>query len=219
MVEILKVTPWSELEGMVRSVPLNKPDGNGQKIFPYTNAHISLRSVVPDELNPTTFYIIEKGLAFQRKLREDLLKLGYDTLKLDCLLEIRNDEGQIWGVMPPVVEVMRERVAHRNHKGDINYDAKEIDVTVQIINDGAHRIYFARELRTPVSVVHVSGIPEEHPFYALPNSWDMVKVFTDTPKTKAEKKFYRREDCYALYRDFSVLGCGKPRNTGTGTAK
>jgi hypothetical protein len=89
-------------------------------------------------------------------------------------------------------------------------------VNVACINDGLHRVDLAREIKKNVVVAHISGIPEKHPFYALPNGWDEVKVFDDTPKTMAEKKMYRCNDSYALYRDFDVLGCGKPRNTGTG---
>ena len=48
-------------------------------------------------------------------------------------------------------------------------------------------------------------------FYAHPNEWNKVKIFDDTPKTKRGKKLYSREDNYALYRNFGILGCGEPR--------
>lgn len=217
MVEVVREISWSELEEMLRTVPMKAPDAQGNTIFPYQTAPIELRRVDAEELNPTTFYLIKSHLEFQKQLREALLAKGYDTLQLKGGLEIVNDAGEQWRIIPPVVEVMHERIVHRNERGDISYDDKKTDVTVHIINDGAHRVYLARSLGIKPNVVHVTGISAETPFYALPNGWDDVKLFDATPKTMEEKKFYRRKDSYALYRDFSVLSVGAPRNTGDGT--
>lgn len=216
MVQVIREIPWSELEQMVRKVPLKMMNPDGSQIFVYEKAHIELRTVMPEELCASGFYLVEKNLVFQRILQEALSKQGYDTLHLRGGLEIENGVGEIWRLIPPVVEVMHEDIQHVNARGDIDYSGKPTRAAAHIINDGMHRVAIARERQTSVNVIHVSGIPEEYPYYALPNSWSEVKIFTDVPKTKAEKKFYRRIDCYALYRDFDVLGCGKPRNTGQG---
>jgi hypothetical protein len=216
MVEILREIPWSELEQMVRKVPLKMERPDKSKIFVYDKATIELRTVMPEELAASSFYLVQKSADFQRALHDELKKVGYDTLHLKGGLEIRNSQGEIWRLIPPVVEVMHEDVQHVNSRGDIDYSGKQAKVAVHIVNDGMHRVALARDLGSSVNVIHVSGIPEEFPYYALPNGWDQVRTFTDVPKTKAEKKFYRRNDCYALYRDFDVLGCGKPRNTGSG---
>lgn len=216
MVEIVREIPWGELEQMVRKVPLKTKKPDGSPIYVYEKANIELRTVLPDELAASSFYLVEKNLEFQRALRAAMSEKGYDTLRLDRGLVIKNALNEVWTLMPPVVEVMHEDITHRNRRGDIDYTGKPTKATVHIVNDGMHRVWFAREIGKPITVVHISGIPEEHPYYALPNSWDDVRIFTDVPKTKTEKKFYRRNDCYALYRDFDVLGCGKPRNTGSG---
>lgn len=216
MVEIIREIPWSELEQMVRKVPLKMERPDKSKIFVYENANIELRTVNPEELAASSFYLVQKSTDFQRSLHDQLLKVGYDTLHLKGGLEIKNDVGEIWRLIPPVVEVMHEDVSHMNTRGDIDYAGKPAKVAVHIVNDGMHRAALARDIHSSVNVIHVSGIPAEYPYYALPNGWDQVQTFTDVPKTKEEKKFYRRKDCYALYRDFDVLGCGKPRNTGTG---
>ena len=212
--DIIRFQPWTELEPAVRAVPLLKLDRTQQLIHPYRDARIHLREVHPDELSPTSFYVIQRNLDFQKRLHAELLTKGHDTLHLEGLLEIRNDQGEIWGLMPPVVEVMHEHITHLNAHGDIDYQHKPTTVAVHIINDGLHRVLLARELNRTITVIHVTGA--KPPFYALPNGWDQVQTFTDTPHSKEEKKFYRRNDCYALSRDFGVLGCGKPRNTGSG---
>jgi len=210
--------PWTELEERIRQVPLKAKDADGNQIFPYANARISLRSVHPEELAPSSFYIIERNLQLQRDLRAHLLCQGYDSLSLRGALELETPES-LMRLLPPVVEVMHERIGHHNDRGDIDYSGKTAHIPVHIITDGMHRAALARELNTSLTVIHISNIPHEHPIYALPNGWDQVRVFTDVPKTMEEKKFYRRRDSYALYRDFDVLGCGKPRGTGSGQVK
>jgi len=211
-----RAIPWTELETLIRAVPLKAKDPQGQPIHPYANARISLREVTPEELNASSFYLIERNIAFQRELHKHLFALGYDTLHLTGALELHTPTNELWRLLPPVVEVMHEEITHRNTRGDIDYLALPTSITLPIVNDGMHRVWLARELGQTINVIHISGIPTEHPYYALPNSWDQVKIFTDTPKTMAGKKYYRRQKSYDLYRDFDVLGCGKPRNTGTG---
>jgi len=58
--------------------------------------------------------------------------------------------------------------------------------------------------------IYIVGALESHPFYAHPNEWERIKIVEEVPKDKKDKKFYSRPDCYALYRNFGVLGCGAP---------
>jgi hypothetical protein len=124
MVEIIREIPWSELEQMVRRVPLKMERPDKSKIFVYENANIELRTVNPEELAASSFYLVKKSADFQRSLYDQLLKVGYDTLHLNGGLEIKNDQGEIWRLIPPVVEVMHEDVAHMNTRGDIDYAGK-----------------------------------------------------------------------------------------------
>ncbi|MBN1792292.1 hypothetical protein JW826_01260 [Candidatus Woesearchaeota archaeon] len=212
--QLLKSIPLDELVTSVRRVPLVQKAPDGSDILVYKDANISLHSLKPEEVNPTTFYLIKRGLQLQRDLRTYLMgEHGIDSLNLDGALEISNSEGEIWTLTPPIIELAHREVAFIPGQGEIRYGST-FGVEIPIINDGAHRVQVARERGTKFTGLVISGIPREHPFYAHPNSWDLVRVVDETPKTKAEKKLYLREDCYALYRDFGVLGCGKPRHLG-----
>lgn len=211
-IEIVKRISSSELFDRLRKVPLT-----GTDTLVYANADISIKELHPDHVNPTTFYLLKNGIEFQRKLRDSLLdKYGIDTLKLDGALEIIVDNsGEIWTLTPPIIEVTGREVRYVAKEGDIEY-GETSTVQIPIINDGAHRVNLAREIGKRFNGIYISGALMNFPFYAHPNSWDRVKVVDEVPSSKEEKKFYLREDCYALYRDFGVLGCGKPRRLGDG---
>src|SRR5574341_1698474 len=101
MVEIIREIPWSELETMVRGVPLKMEKPDKSKIFVYEHANIELRTVNPEELAASSFYLIKKSADFHRSLPEQLLKVGYDTLHLKGGLEIKNAQGEVWRLIPP----------------------------------------------------------------------------------------------------------------------
>lgn len=207
-IEVLKEIPFGELERNIRSVPLLKsPD-----VFVYADANISLREFHVDEINPTSFYVIKDNLQRQKDLREVLLKKGIDSLHLDKAYEIKNSLGEMWTLMPPVIEVAERKISYVPQEDEIKY-SDEIKLKIPVINDGMHRVFLAREEGESFNGVYVSGVMKEFPFYAHPNGWDMVKMVDEVPATKKEKKFYSRNDCYGLYRDFGVLGCGAPRGT------
>ncbi len=213
--EIIERVPWQELEQKVRQVPLLKArKSDGGQIFVYEKADISLISVSPEEVNPTSFYAVIDGLQKQRDLRNHLLdRHGIDTLELTELLRLRTEDGQEFGLMPPVVEVQRRRVRYVPAEGELSHEGT-FEINIPLINDGLHRFMIARELGSRVNVIYVVGADPEFPFYAHPNSWNDVKVVDSVPKTAAEKKAYLRVDSNLLYRDFGVFGCGAPRGTG-----
>lgn len=213
--EIIERVPWQELEQRVRQVPLLKARrSDGNQIFVYEHADVSLRNVSSEEVNPTSFYAVRDGLQLQRDLRNNLLdQHGLDTLTLTELLRFRTEDGQEFGLMPPVVEVQRRRVRYIPAEGELSHEGT-FEIKIPLVNDGLHRFMIAREVGSRVSVVYVVGSDPEFPFYAHPNSWSDVKLVDGVPKTKAEKKLYSREDCNLLYRDFGIFGCGAPRGTG-----
>ena len=214
-IEITKVIPLEELIGKVRGVPLLSPDENGNRIFPYENANIELRNVSPHEVNPTTFYLLKENLKFQRELR-DYLIMGYgtDSLKLNHGLELANvEKGEEWTLIPPIIEVTPRTVRYIPIDGELEYQ-ETARIQIPIINDGAHRCWISLVDNTNFNSIYISGASERFPFYAHPNEWDRIKIVDKTPSTKREKKFYSREKCYFLYRDFGVLGCGAPRHLG-----
>ncbi|MBX4212440.1 hypothetical protein KW787_03240 [Candidatus Pacearchaeota archaeon] len=214
-IELIRKIPFEELERMVRKVPLKQKNPDGSSIFVYENAHISLKKLISDQVNPPTFYLLQKNLDFQHQLHDYMKdKHNIDTLNLEGALEIRNnDTNQEWTLTPPIIEVVPKTVKYVPREGELIYDA-EVKVQIPLINDGAHRVALARNLGESFTGLYISGAPEKFPYYAHPNSWDRVKIVEEVPKTKEEKKLYTRENCYALYRDFGVIGCGEPRNLG-----
>lgn len=216
-INVVRRIPFGELEKKLRQVPLlHTKDANGAPLFVYSDAKITFRTVFPDELNPTTYYLLKKNLAFQRDLRAHLIDTeAIDPFALSEAVELENtDTREVWTLTPPIIEVSEERVSFHGKEGDICYE-DQFRVKLLVINDGAHRAYLARELNVPVTIVHIHGVDSRYPFYALPNGWERVRVVSEVPKTMAEKKAYRRTDSYELYRNFGVLGLGAPRRTGS----
>ena len=209
--EIKKIIPYSGLEERLRQVPLMGRDEQGNQIYPYRSANISLREISVDEVNPTTFYLLQSGIEHQIRLNQELLKYGIDTLRLHSAVVFETEQG-IRTLLPPIVEVQEEHVKFENHHGDRTYPGT-YRIKVPLINDGAHRLYLARMREVHPTVLYLSGIPSRYPFYAFPNHWDDVRVVDEVPRNKEEKKLYRREDSYALYRNLDSVfeGCSKPR--------
>ncbi len=212
-IEIVRIIPFSELEQKLRDVPLMKRAEDGSEIKIYKDADISLKRFHSDQVNPTSFYLLRENLEFQRDFNQYMFDKFYiDVLNLDCGFEIMNEEGKIWGLLPPIIEITPRRVRYIAKPGEISYN-QDVEIQIPIINDGIHRIALAREKGAKFTSLLVSGAIKDYPFYAHPNSWDQVRVVDKLPATKEEKKLYSREDCYGLYRNFDILGCGKPRGT------
>ncbi|MBI4133495.1 hypothetical protein HY478_02680 [Candidatus Uhrbacteria bacterium] len=212
-IDIVRQIPFSDLEAMIRRVPLKQKAEDGSEIFVYGGARISQHTFHPADVNPTTFYLLHKGLDFQEKLHGYLLREhGIDMLQLDGAVELHNrDTDQVWTLTPPIVEVTPRTVRFVAQEGEIQCDA-DVAIQIPIIMDGAHRVGLARRLGLPFASVFIAGADPRFPFYAHPNPWSMVCVVDEVPKHKREKKLYSREDCYGLYRDFGVIGCGGPRS-------
>lgn len=198
--EIVGETPWTELEGMLREVPLlGQPDTR-----PYAGATMSIERVRLSELVPTTRYVESGLLAVQGLIRASLLPKGYDQLDLRSGgLVIDGGEGPK-RIIPPIVERFEPH-------GPAKY-----------ILDGSHRAQLARRIGElggeedpEITVVYVrDGIT--HPPYADPNQWEEVRVVDQRPDDKSTWKNYRDFDNrYVLYRDFSHIVDSAPRGLDT----
>ena len=209
-VEVLRKYTEAELEDMIRKVPLiAHPD-----VFVYENADIQVRSVSPEEVNPTSFYALRRNLDFQAELRTALMEQGIDTLFLqgeEAALELKNEKDEIWSLFPPVIELATERVKYQSREGEKQYD-DTVEIKVPIINDGLHRVMLAKELGSKVNVLYISWINQDFPFYAHANNWNQVEVVDEIPQ-QAGKKYYLREKNYELYRNFGIYAVGAPRTT------
>jgi hypothetical protein len=180
--EIIEFTPSDKLIDQVRNVTMLAD----KSVYPYKKADITIEDMAIDHFLPTQLYITEDHLEFQNNLREELLKDGYDTLRLYGSILLRNVETII-GMIPPIVE-----------------DDHEFG---PCLLDGTHRVYLARMLGIKtLSVLHISSVLEDTPMIALPNRWDEIVKYGTMPVNDLKKR--RRElpkSKYNYYRDFSNI--------------
>jgi hypothetical protein len=114
-------------------------------------------------------------------------------------MDVELTDGEWMPLLPPVVET--------DARG--NY----------IINDGIHRIQFAREMGCSLRCV-LTGIPD-WPYYALPNPnrWDDVKSISGELPEGFVKKHYRLADkalYKQLFRDFNAVWPGVQKERAKG---
>ena len=179
----------SELLERLRRTPLRGFDG----AKPYAHASLELVTVDTDALAPAQRYVLAGSVQRALDLRDALFVHGVDLFVLDggALIATNNAPDQPIPVSPPVVE--------ESHEPDGR--------TVWIINDGLHRVFAARSLGLPITVVRISGVPRKYPYYALalPDGWDGVRVLDELPEV-FQKKQYRIPGNYkALFRDFNAV--------------
>ncbi len=194
--EVVEVTPWNELEGMLREIPLyGQPDTR-----PYADADISIERFRLSELVPTTRYVVRQLVEVQANLRTALLPQGYDQLDLRAGRLILASQNSTVRIMPPIVERFKP-------EGLAKY-----------ILDGSHRAQLTWQLAAEtgieepeLTVIYVrNGIT--YPPYALPNAWEEVQVVPERPADKSVWKNYRNfPNRYDLYRDYDGIIDSKPR--------
>ncbi len=196
--EVVDVTPWEELEGMLREIPLlGQPDTR-----PYADATISLERFRLSELASTTRYIQEDLLAAQGLLRASLLPQGFDQLALqeDASRLVLEGEGLTVRLGPPVVE---------------RYEPNGPD---KYILDGAHRAQLARltgheagEEDPEITAIFVRDGIAYGP-YATPNPWEEVGVVRERPADKSTwKNYVDFDNRYRLYRYYDDVFDSQPR--------
>jgi hypothetical protein len=160
----------------------------------YEKATLELAPAVDtDELAPAQRYVLKPGVETVLELRAALLERGIDVFALDGGAYVRTADApdETIPVIPPIVEESLEP------------DGR----TVFVINDGIHRVYAARSLGLPITVVRVTGVPREYPYYAfaLPGGWSQVDAI-DELQSGFQKKEYRLPDNYkALFRQFNEV--------------
>lgn len=202
MLTIVRRIPMEEYFMELRAAPLEKVL-TGEKIFVYKNAHMELRSVWPDEINPSTLYLLEENLERQYALREFLLKEhGIDTLNLsECILFVPDGEDPEKPMMliPPFVEVAEELVTFPQRLDSLGCE-RPVRSKVSELVDGAHRMYMARQINEKCRVVWVVGAASwDHPLYVYPNHWEEIGIYNDMKEVPL-KKLYRRENALRYTR-------------------
>lgn len=165
----------------------------------YERCPIELRAMNTDDIAPAQRYVLTQEILKVRELRWALRDHGIDLFTLDGYLTmwLEGYDDPI-DLLPPVIEESREA------------DGR----TVNILNDGMHRVYLARMERSPIQVVYVREVPDEYPYYAFPlvNGWNDVEIVQDLPEGYI-KKWHRIRDYKSLYRDFNTafVNVGGPR--------
>ena len=191
MIEVVDQTPWEELERQIREVPLLAQQ-NGESIFPYANATIELAEVAYADVRPTSLYVLQANLDFQKQLAADLAQQGIDPLALTGSLLLGMPDGTSVGMIPPIAE--------RN--------GREGTYTI----DGAHRTYLGwLSGRKTFKTILISNVPAEYPSTAAPSEWTDIKVYETVPKDSALKRRYRTADPVWMRRNFSHLNGSHPR--------
>lgn len=124
----------------------------------YECCKIWVAPVEPLNLVPTAKYILRDNVIRLFHQREELLKQGFDILKLEGIL--RFEDGM--EMAPPVVEIWDEQ---------------------PLIADGAHRVTLAAMLGLQINCVFISG-NIKHAFPAQPLSWEQVHFHDTVPADK-----------------------------------
>lgn len=159
-------------------------------VAPYRDAELSLQAVDPGALAPPQRYVLRDGVQTMHDLRAALAPHGLDPLALDGGAFVTIDGDRI-PVIPPIVEESHEPGGR----------------TVDVVADGLHRVYAARRLGLPITVVLARGLPREHPYYALAleDGWDGVTELDALPDG-FQKKTYRNPDNYkSLFRQYNTV--------------
>jgi hypothetical protein len=179
----------SELLTALRRTPLRGFGG----ARPYAGAALALEpSVDPDLPAPTQRYVLRAGVERILALRAALLPHGLDVFALDGGAYVRTLAApEPVPVIPPIVEESHEPDGRR----------------ILLVNDGIHRVYAARSMGSPITVVAVRGVPAEYAYYAFPleDGWPGVTALDELPDGFQKKAYRVPENYKALFRDFNAV--------------
>ena len=162
-------------------------------VRPYEQAELRLCSAATsDELAPAQNYVLRPGIRKILELRRPVGR-GFGSFRVRWRGDVRTSgrPGRAHPGSPLIVEESLEPDGRK----------------VLIINDGIHRLFAARSLNLPISVVEIRAVPADYPYYAyaLRGGWGDVMEFDELPDSH-QKKDYRQPGNYkALFRDFNEV--------------
>lgn len=208
----ITVYSWAELLRRLQAVCLM-----GSDYRPYTTATISLTSIDTHLVSPCQRYVLLAELLKVRDLRWAVAEHGIDILAMTselgevspivtvatpdaqtkpAFLVVELDDGARHTVLPPVIEVSLEANGKRHN----------------LINDGMHRLYLARQSAIIPHVILIKNASKPYYAYPLADGWGDVEIIDKIGKNYL-KKFHRIANYKSLYRDFSSTfeGVGGPR--------
>jgi len=199
MTVLERIEPIEDAIARLRASPL---EAAGDKIIPiYQNAIIRVGDLFPDEVNPTSLYVLGPQIEYLQKMRKELIdRCQIDILQLSSILHVRDEHGKLHGMAPPFVEIYEERVQIQPLSGD--RDAPPVSLKIPILKDGLHRAWIARQEGVMLKCIVAHGALLGHLPYAYPNEWSQVRVVEEKPTLK---KFYRRQVPYSFMRPLKAL--------------
>jgi hypothetical protein len=182
--------PADQLLSRIRRTRLRGYEG----AQPYINASLELMPEADtDTLVPAQNYVLTPTVAKILELRAALLGKDMDIFALDggAYVVTSDDPEERIPVIPPVIEESREPGGW----------------TVLLINDGMHRVFAARSLGKPISVIVAHGVPPEYPYYAyaLQGGWEQVEPLAHLPDNYQKKRYRQPAQYKSLFRDFNAL--------------
>jgi hypothetical protein len=188
--DVLDVTLFSRevLLASLRQVRLNGFAG----ARPYADARIELvEALDPEIVTPAQNYVLRRGVEIVLALRHRLTDRGIDPFRLDggAYIKTSAEPSRTRALIPPIVEESHEAGGR----------------TVLLVSDGSHRIYAARSLALPISVVVIREV--SHPYYAFPleAGWDGVEMLDELPESYQKKAYRQPENYKALFRKFNEV--------------
>ncbi len=192
MLEVVRHIPEEDLIASMRNVTLL----HDKSVKPWAEADMRIETIRFDQFRPATLYVLNKALAQQLKLREELREIGHDPLELEGGLRLDDGTREV-GLTPPFIE------------NDPEYGP--------LLVDGAHRCYLGREMaRSSLLAVIIRNPLPAYPINAFPNDWRDVVRYDETPTNPRQKKRYREpDDKERLYRDLSALNGSVSRQAGS----
>jgi hypothetical protein len=161
----------------------------------YEHARFELvRGSNTNDIVPAQNYVLQEGVNRTQRLWEELRSRDIDAFQLEGYLVfwVPTPDGgeESIPLLPPIVEESFE----------------EHDTSVNLLNDGMHRVYAARSLQRPINYVRVSGLDSNYPYYAYPieGGWNAVQPVLSLEGVT--KKRYRNPSSYKdLFRDFNEV--------------
>lgn len=157
--------------------------------LPYLDAEFEIKTVQPQDLQPSSFYVLKQRLNFLALLVDELIREKKELEKIDTILEYKDEFDHQHRIIPPIVELT--------------------DFKKWMILDGEHRIYIAMERHVEITVLFIRNVKYPYPCLPLPNGWKSVKIVETVPKVK---RLYRpglndtEQTHYTLHRDLDRFG-------------
>jgi len=192
--KILKyeLMPKDEFLGKLRQVRLKGFD----RPYIYRDAGLDFLGLADTNLlSPPQRYVLKDTIDAIVELDRAFTLLGVDIFDLHGALMFWL-EGSDPGVdqpipfLPPVVE-----------------ESFETTGSILLINDGMHRVWTARKLGRPITVMVAMNVPRAYPYYAYPwtGGFDSVEELVELPDEYQKKNYRNPENYKALFRQFNEV--------------